>query len=115
MIRLRSHLSHDSRSVSADSIICDAHITQAYVISLFLEWAALFTLLLVILALVVSVATRSSKVIMREEEEDLHEEEEGEVELEVALRLMVPRRVLSRAAAISCLWDSRVNVSSPFP
>ncbi|ROT74740.1 hypothetical protein C7M84_006765 [Penaeus vannamei] len=39
------------------SIICDAHITQAYVISLFLEWAALFTLLLVILALVVSVAT----------------------------------------------------------
>ncbi|XP_042879787.1 uncharacterized protein LOC122266082 isoform X2 [Penaeus japonicus] len=59
------------------SIICDAHITQAYVISLFLEWAALFTLLLVILALVVSVATRSSKVIMREEEEDLHEEEEG--------------------------------------
>ncbi|XP_037786885.1 uncharacterized protein LOC119582588 isoform X2 [Penaeus monodon] len=61
------------------SIICDAHITQAYVISLFLEWAALFTLLLVILALVVSVATRSSKVMMREEEEEeeMHEEEEG--------------------------------------
>lgn len=79
-LAFQSPFSTPPSSPPSDSIICDAHITQAYVISLFLEWAALFTLLLVILALVVSVASRSSKVMMREEEEDQHEDE-GELEL----------------------------------
>ncbi|KAG7155662.1 uncharacterized protein LOC121854748 [Homarus americanus] len=41
------------------NIICDVHITEAYVLSLFLEWAALFTLAIILLG--VGLACRLEK------------------------------------------------------
>ncbi|XP_045604592.2 uncharacterized protein [Procambarus clarkii] len=40
-----------SAGLTIRNIICDVHITEAYVLSLFLEWAAVFTIAIVVVAL----------------------------------------------------------------
>lgn len=50
----------------ADSIICDVHITEAYVLSLFLEWVVLFTLAIVALGMGFGFGTKKDKTYSEE-------------------------------------------------